>query len=75
MSLTEILNEIPRLNAEDRALLADKLAESLDPADGGEIAAAWREETQSRLKEIQSARVREIPGCEGLDQIRKKFGG
>jgi len=74
MSLAEILQELPRLTREDRALLADRLAETGDPLAGGTVAEAWKTEARRRLAELDSGRVLAIPGDAALAQVRRQLG-
>jgi len=58
------------LPSEARALLADRLVESLDPAEDGHIRRLWADETQRRLEEVRSGQVQTIPGSEGFERVR-----
>ena len=61
------------LPSEARALLADRLVESLDPAEDGYILTLWADEANRRLEELRSGRVIGIPGEEALTELRKKY--
>ncbi|MEG3988832.1 addiction module protein [Microcoleus sp. F8-D3] len=65
--LTEELLSLPR---ESRALLAEKLAESLELDIDPIIQAAWTTEAHRRRNEIRSGAVQAIPGDEALAQVR-----
>ncbi|MDB9511144.1 addiction module protein [Kamptonema animale CS-326] len=65
--LTEELLSLPR---ESRALLAEKLAESLEFDIDPMIQAAWTTEAHRRRNEIRSGAVQAIPGDEALAQVR-----
>jgi len=65
--LTEELLSLPR---ESRALLAEKLAESLELDIDPIIQAAWTTEAHRRRNEIRSGAVQVIPGDEALAQVR-----
>jgi hypothetical protein len=54
-------------------LLADRLVESLDPAEDGYIHGLWADEANRRLKELRSGAVVGIPGEEAVAKLRKKY--
>ena len=66
--LTESALALP---SEARALLADRLVESLDPAEDGHIHQLWAAEAQRRLQEVRTGMVKTIPGPEALDRVRR----
>jgi hypothetical protein len=70
--ITDLAREHP---SEARALLADRLVESLDPAEDGLIHELWAEETNRRLVELRSGQVIGIPGEEALAKLRTKYVG
>lgn len=69
--MEQIVNEALGLPSEARALLADRLVESLDPAEDGHVRQLWMAEAIRRRDEVRSGRVRTIPGEEGLAQVRR----
>jgi putative addiction module component (TIGR02574 family) len=71
MSVEQITDEALALPSEARALLADRLVESLDPAEDGYIHRLWVAEAHRRLDEVRSGRVQTIHGEEGLAQVRQ----
>ncbi len=58
------------LSSDARALLADRLAESLDPLIDDEVRELWATEAQRRLHELRSGEVEAIPGAEALSRVR-----
>jgi len=60
-----------RYTSEARALLADRLVESLDPAEDGYIHQLWTVEAQRRLNEVRSGKIRTIPDPEALERVRR----
>ena len=70
-SIEQLTEEILALPSASRALLAEKLIESLefdiDPA----IQAAWMAEAKKRRNEIRDGIVQPIPGEEALAQVRR----
>jgi hypothetical protein len=66
--LTEAALSLP---SEARALLADRLVESLDPAEDQEIQALWAAEAIRRRDEVRNGLVKGIPGPEALERVRR----
>ena len=56
-------------------MLADRLVESLDPAEDGQLQQLWAAEAQRRLQALRSGSVRAIPGEEAVANLRRKYGG
>jgi putative addiction module component (TIGR02574 family) len=52
-----ILDEMLHLPRESRALLAEKLLESLDYEEGFEVSPAWMDEIRRRCREIDDGTV------------------
>ena len=69
----DITEEALALPSEARALLADRLVESLDPAEDGYIHDLWVSEARARLQELRSGSVEAIPGVEAIAALRKKY--
>ncbi|MEZ5540226.1 MAG: addiction module protein [Pseudomonadales bacterium] len=65
--ITEVALSLP---SEARALLADRLVESLDPITDPEIRDIWATEALRRLEEIRSDKVESIPGDVVLARAR-----
>ena len=61
--------EALKLSPQERVLLADHLLASLGPP--GEIEAAWAEEVQRRLAEVESGHVPLVPLEQALAQARQ----
>ncbi len=73
LRVEEITEEALALPSEARALLADRLVESLDPAEDGVIHRLWAAEGQRRLQELRSGAVQPIPGEEAIERLRAKY--
>ncbi len=73
MTIEHLTEELMSLPSEARALLADRLVESLDPAEDGVIHRLWVAEAQRRQSELQSGAVRPIAAEEVMAQLRKKY--
>jgi hypothetical protein len=73
MSLTieQIAEEALSLPSEARALLADRLVESLDPLEDGYIRKLWIAEARTRRDDVRTGLVKPIPGQEALGRVRK----
>lgn len=69
-SITEAVLSLP---SDARALLADRLVESLDPLTDDSIHDAWATEALRRLDDVRSGRVRTISRDEVLVRVRAKL--
>lgn len=56
-TVEKIVADALELSPQARAFVAERLIESLDVADGGELSPAWREEIQKRCREIDEGLV------------------
>jgi hypothetical protein len=72
-TVEQITEEALALPSEARALLADRLVESLDPTEDGYIRKLWVKEALNRRDDIRSGRVEAIPGDEALARVRQAF--
>ena len=71
MTVEQIAEEALSLPIEARALLADRLVESLDPAEDGYIRQLWVAEALRRRNDVRSGRVKTIPSDEALARVRR----
>lgn len=71
MTVRQIVDEALGLPSEARVLLADRLVESLDPAEDGHVRQLWVAEAIRRRDEVRSGRVRAVPREEALAQVRR----
>ena len=72
LSIEQLMKEALSLPSASRALLAEKLVESLEFDDIDEnIQTRWISEAKKRRDEIRSGVVQPIPGEEALLQIRR----
>ena len=71
LTIEQIAEEALSLPSEARALLADRLVESLDPLEDGYIRQLWAAEARARLDDVTNGLVKAIPGQEALDRVRK----
>ena len=68
MSVDDLATKAMALSGEARALLAERLVESLDQESVREI---WLTEAKKRRDEVRSGLVRPIPGVEVMEGVRK----
>ena len=71
MTVEQIADEALALPSEARALLADRLVESLDPAEDGYIRQLWMREARRRVDEVRRGEVKTIPVDEAFAQVRQ----
>ena len=55
-----------------RVMLAEQLLNSLDTVEQNEINAAWAEEAEKRVLDIQESRVTPISGSEVMQELRER---
>lgn len=70
-SLEQLTEEILSLPSASRALLADRIVESLEFDTDYQIQKAWIDEAKKRHQQIINGEIEPIPGEEGLAQIRR----
>jgi putative addiction module component (TIGR02574 family) len=70
ISVEMITDAAMSLSSDARALLADRLAESLDPLNNEEIRVAWAFEALRRLEEVRSGKVQTITSEEVKHRVR-----
>lgn len=73
IAVEEITEQALSLPSEARALLADRLAESLDPQEDATYHDLWVAEARRRLEDVRSGAVKTIPGDEALAHVRSLF--
>ena len=72
---TDILDQALNLPDTERALIAERLIFSLDPATDPEVELelAWQEEVKKRLAQIDRDKVQCVPWEEVRDRLRGKY--
>jgi putative addiction module component (TIGR02574 family) len=73
-TVDQIVEEARRLPREQIAELVDRLTMSLHDATDSATEDAWKKETRRRVAEIESGKVRGVPGDEVSAHIRKIIG-
>jgi putative addiction module component (TIGR02574 family) len=71
-NLNTLVDTVLALPAASRALLAEKLLESLDAGTRAEIDAAWAEEFDRRVQEFDEGKVKGISADEVFAAIRAR---
>lgn len=74
LTIDQLEREAMQLPAASRALLAEKLVESLDSAETDEIQKLWAVEAIRRRDEVRSGRVKPISGDQVLAEARHAVG-
>lgn len=70
----DILGAALALPSEDRARLADELVVSLDGLSQEQIEAAWAEEIERRIRDIDEGKVVPIDGEQVMRELRARRG-
>ena len=68
----ELISEAISLPVDIRALIVNKLLESLNPTKK-EIDELWAAEAERRVEDIRTGKVKTIPGEEVFKDIRDKY--
>ena len=71
MTVEQIAEEALSLPNEARALLADRLVDSLDPVKKDPIQQLWAAEALRRRDDVRSGRIKTIPSDEALARVRR----
>ena len=71
---TKLVDQLLSLPCEDRIYLLDRLIESLNAPSREEIDRVWAEEVERRIDELDSGKVRAIPGEQVFAEIRQRLG-
>jgi len=69
----ELIREAMSLPVELRARLVDELLKSLNPSQA-EIDELWAAEAERRVGEIESGKVKPIPGEQVFKELRERLG-
>lgn len=70
MTVEQIAEAALALPSDARATLADRLVESLDPAEDDKAQKLWAVEAIRRRDDVRSGRVQTISGAEALARVR-----
>ena len=75
INFEDILRAALSLSPGERAMLADHLLISLDGPNQKQINAAWAEEAQRRMREIDESKIKPIDGELVMEKLRSRFNG
>ena len=70
LTLDQLAAEAMQLPPSARALLAERMVESLDAGERDEVQRAWAAEAIRRRDEVRSGRVQPTPGEQVLAEVR-----
>jgi putative addiction module component (TIGR02574 family) len=73
--LAEILHEATQLSEADRAELAGRLLETLHGEPDEDVEAAWAEEIERRIRQIDSGEVATIPWADVRAKLYARIHG
>lgn len=73
MKVTDLMTEAASLPVEERAWLVDFLLQTLNPPDEANTS-AWLAVARRRLDDLDTGRVKAIPGEEVLERVRRRLG-
>ena len=68
----EIISMVESLPVDIKTILVEKILSSLHPSQK-EIDALWTKESEKRVNEIKTGKVKTIPGGEVFKEIQGKF--
>ena len=71
LTVEQVVENALALPSEARVLLADRLVESLDPAEDGPLRDLWVGEARRRREEVRSGRVKTISREEVLAKVKQ----
>ncbi|MBA2242982.1 MAG: addiction module protein [Chthoniobacterales bacterium] len=74
LTFDQVADEAMQLPAAARALLEERIVESLDTTEADEIQRAWIAEAVRRRDDVRSGRVQPIPSDEVLAEVRRALG-
>jgi putative addiction module component (TIGR02574 family) len=71
MTIRALEKEVLDLPPRSRIRFAEKIIESIDDFTSKEIETAWAEETERRVKDIESGKVKGIPAAQAMAKARR----
>ncbi len=72
--IEKIIEQALQLSPKDRAVIAEHLISSLETITDSGVEAAWQQEIQRRVMEIEKGEVACIPWEEVRERLRNKAG-
>jgi len=74
MTVEQLAEEALALPSKSRALLADRIVESLDAAELSDLDQLWAADAKRRRDEVREGRVKTTPGDEAFLKVRSVVG-
>lgn len=74
MTIEQLAEAALALPSKSRALLADRIVESLDVRELSDLDKLWATEAKRRRDEVREGRVKTIPGDEAFLKVRSAVG-
>ncbi len=74
LTLEQLAEQAMLLPVDSRALLADKIVESLDLGEPDAIQRLWAAEAVRRRDELRSGQVKPVPGEQVIAEVRRLVG-
>lgn len=71
MTVRALEKQVMDLPPRSRIRIAEKIIESVDDFTSKEIEAAWSEEIQRRVNDIESGKVKGIPAAQAMAKARR----
>jgi len=71
--LPEVTREALSLSPEDRAILVERVRESIEHFASPEIEAAWMQEADRRWREIEEGKTQCLSADEAIKQVRESL--
>jgi putative addiction module component (TIGR02574 family) len=71
MTVRALEKQVMDLSPRSRIRIAEKIIESVDDFTSKEIEAAWSEEIQRRVNDIESGKVKGIPAAQAMAKARR----
>lgn len=73
VSIEQIAEAALSLPSDARALLADRLVESLDPLTDQDVRSAWASEASQRLEDLRTGKVKAVPAQDAFARARAQL--
>ena len=74
MTIEQLAEAALALPSKSRALLADRIVESLDVRELSELDQVWADEAKRRRDEVREGLVKTVPGEEAFSKVRRAAG-
>lgn len=68
----ELISMVESLPVDIKTILVEKILDSLNPSQN-EIDELWKVEVERRLEEVETGKVKTVPGDEVFAKVRERF--